>query len=54
MGGTPKKVATNYHNLAGKKGDDFHATPAGGPMSVSNPAANADCSTSSIEVRNPS
>ncbi len=54
MGGEPKKVARKYRALSFTKGGAFHATAKGGPMSTSNAQSNADCSTSSVEVRNPS
>jgi len=54
MGGEPKKVARKYRTLSFTKGGQYHATAAGGPMSISNAQANADCSTSSIDVTNPS
>jgi hypothetical protein len=54
VGGAPKKIANDYRELSNTKGGAFHATPAGGKMSISNAKANADCSTSSIEVTNPS
>ena len=54
VGGTPEKIATDFNDLCGSKGTAYHGTPAGGPMGVSNPVANASCSTSSVEVTNPS
>ena len=54
MGGEPKQVARKYRTLSFTKGAQFHATAKGGPMSISNAKSDADCSTSSIEVRNPS
>ncbi|WP_206366458.1 DUF4157 domain-containing protein [Sphingomonas gei] len=54
MGNTPKKAARAYRTLSFTKGAAFHRTPQGGPMSLSNPVANADCSTSGVDVTNPS
>ena len=54
MGGTPQQVARDYRSLSFTMGGQYHATAAGGAMSVSNAKANADCSISSIDVRNPS
>jgi len=54
MGNTPQNAARAYRTLSFTKGTAFHATPAGGPMSRSNPVANADCSTSGMDVTNPS
>lgn len=54
MGGKPMEVARAYRNLSFTKGDQYHGTAAGGPMTTSNAKSNADCSTSSIEVTNPS
>jgi len=53
MGGTAKEVARKYRTLSFTKGGQYHATAKGGPMVTSNPQANADCSTSSIDVTNP-
>ena len=54
MGNTPKNAARAYRSESFALGAAFHATPAGGPMSLSNPVANADCSTSGADVTNPS
>jgi Domain of unknown function (DUF4157) len=54
MGGIPTKVARDYRSLSFTKGGAFHATAAGGPMVISNAKSSADCSTSSIDVTNPS
>jgi hypothetical protein len=54
MGGEPKQVARKYRTLSFTKGGQFHATALGGAMSISNAKSNADCSTSSVEARNPS
>jgi hypothetical protein len=55
MGGTPTKVARAYRSLSFTKGARYHATAAGGPMKLSNAKSDdAACSTSSVEVRNPS
>jgi len=54
MGGTPQQVARKFRSLTLTKGTAFHAIAKGGKMSLSNPKANPDCSTSSVEVRNPS
>jgi hypothetical protein len=53
MGNTPEKAARSYRALGFSKGAAYHATATGGPMALSNPAANADCSTSSVDVTNP-
>jgi len=53
MGNTPQKAARSFQAKNTTKGAAYHATPAGGPMSLSNPAANADCSASSVDVTNP-
>jgi hypothetical protein len=53
MGNTPKGAARSYRSQGFSKGAAYHATATGGPMSLSNPAANADCSTSSVDVTNP-
>jgi hypothetical protein len=54
MGNTPENAARSYRSQGLAKGAAFHATPAGGPMSLSNPVSNADCSTSGADVTNPS
>src|SRR5262249_18151980 len=54
MGGTPQKVARAYRSLSFTKGGEYHDTAGGGPMLLSNAQANEDCSTSSIDVTNPS
>jgi hypothetical protein len=54
VGGTPKKVAKDYRGLGLAKGGAFHLTTAGGPMTLSNPVADADCSNCSLDVTNPS
>src|SRR5262249_10298030 len=54
MGDTPKAVAKKYRSAGFTKGVAFHGTPTGGPMSISNPVANAGCTTSSVDVTNPS
>ncbi len=54
MGNTPQNAARAYRSLAFAKGAAFHLTPAGGPMARSNPVSNADCSTSGMDVTNPS
>ncbi len=53
-GGTAGAVATTWFDEDGKSGDAFHATPAGGPMSLSNPQAGAGCADCSLDVTNPS
>lgn len=53
-GGTAGEVATKWFDEDGKSGDAFHATPAGGPMSLSNPKAGAGCADCSLDVTNPS
>jgi hypothetical protein len=53
MGGTPEEVSRAYRTLSFTKGGDYHLKPKGGPMTTSNPVANADCSVSSEELRNP-
>ncbi len=54
MGNTPKNAARAYRSLSFTKGGAFHGTAAGGKMSLSNPVANANCSTSGADVTNPS
>jgi hypothetical protein len=54
MGGTPDQIADSYWNNVNAAGAAFHATPAGGTVSVSNPTCNADCSTSAVDATNPS
>ena len=54
MGNTPTAAARSYRSQGFAKGAAFHRTPAGGPMSRSNPVSNADCSTSGMDVTNPS
>jgi hypothetical protein len=54
MGNTPQNAARSYRAQGFAKGAAFHTTPAGGPMSLSNPVCNADCSTSAVDVTNPS
>jgi hypothetical protein len=54
VGGTSDEIADAYVNGCMAAGDAFHATAKGGTVHASNPAANADCSTSSIEATNPS
>jgi hypothetical protein len=53
MGNTPQNAARSYRSQSFAKGDAFHATAAGGPMERSNPVANANCSTSAMDVTNP-
>jgi hypothetical protein len=53
MGNTPQNAARSYRSLGLSKGGDFHATPAGKAMVVSNPVCNADCSTSAVDITNP-
>jgi hypothetical protein len=53
MGNTPKKAARSYRSQGFAKGAAYHATATGGRMSISNPASNADCSSSSVDVTNP-
>jgi hypothetical protein len=54
MGGKAGAVATKWFDEDGKSGDAFHATPAGGPMALSNPKAGAGCGDCSVDVTNPS
>jgi hypothetical protein len=54
MGNTPQGAARSYREQGFAKGGAFHATPTGRPMSASNPVANADCSTSGLDITNPS
>jgi Domain of unknown function (DUF4157) len=54
MGNTPENAARSYRSQGFAKGAAFHATATGGPMSLSNPGTNADCSTSAVDVTNPS
>jgi hypothetical protein len=54
MGGTPDQVADAFMNACAAAVIAYHGTPAGGPVTSSNPKANADCSTSSVEATNPS
>lgn len=54
VGGTPQETANNFAALVNQKGDAFHHTAAGGRMHASNPQASPDCTTSSVEVTNPS
>jgi len=54
VGGHPYMVAEAYNQASLAKGAAYHGTAAGGPMSISNAVANADCSTSSVDVTNPS
>lgn len=54
MGNTPQAASRAYSNAVGVAGGAFHGTARGGPMAMGSPAANADCSTSSVEVTNPS
>jgi len=54
MGNTPKDAAKAFRALRGTKVVAYHGTVAGGKMVISNPTANADCSTSSVDVTNPS
>jgi Domain of unknown function (DUF4157) len=53
MGNTPKDAAWAYATQASAKGTAYHTTAAGGKMSATNPAANTDCSTTSVDVTNP-
>jgi hypothetical protein len=53
MGNTPENAGRAFRSIASTKGTAFHATAAGGPMSLSNPVSNADCSTSGADVTNP-
>ena len=54
MGNTPENAGRAFRSQASAKGAAFHATAAGGTMSLSNPVSNADCSTSAFDVTNPS
>ena len=54
MGNTPKDAAKAFRTLRGSKVVAYHGTAAGGKMVISNETANADCSTSSVDVTNPS
>jgi hypothetical protein len=54
MGGTTNQVADAYFNACVAANDAFHATAAGGRVTVESPTANADCSTSSATSFNPS
>jgi uncharacterized protein DUF4157 len=54
MGGTPDQIADAYFNEAVRLNNVFHATPAGGNVTVETPTSNADCSTSSVQSHNPS
>jgi hypothetical protein len=54
VGGKAGAVASKWFDEDGKSGDAFHGTAAGGPMSLSNPKAGADCGDSSMDVTNPS
>lgn len=53
VGGSPDDIATNLWNAWIGANNAFHASPAGAPARPSNPRANADCSTSSIDVFHP-
>jgi Domain of unknown function (DUF4157) len=53
MGNTPEKAGSSFRSIASAKGTAFHGTADGGPMSLSTPVSNADCSTSAIDVTNP-
>jgi len=53
MGNTPEKAGSSFRSIASAKGAAFHGTADGGPMSLSTPVSNADCSTSAIDVTNP-
>jgi hypothetical protein len=53
MGNTPQNAARSYRTQSFAKGGAYHATATGGPMALSNPVANADCSTSALDVTNP-
>jgi uncharacterized protein DUF4157 len=54
MGGTPDQVATNQHNLWDSLNNNLHAAgtslATGGAATASNPAADATCTTSSLDV----
>lgn len=54
IGGTPDATADAYINSCIAKDTVFHATPAGGAVSVSNPTADATCATSGADGTNPS
>jgi len=52
-GGSPDDIATNLWNAWIGADRAFHRSPAGAPARPSNPQANADCSTSAIDVTHP-
>jgi hypothetical protein len=54
MGNTPANAARDYRAQGFAKGHAYHTTAKGKPMALSNAASNADCSTSSADVTNPS
>jgi hypothetical protein len=54
MGNTLENAARNYRSQSLAKGDAYHDTAQGGKMGRSNPVCNEDCSTSGMDVTNPS
>jgi len=54
MGGTPSAIATDFLSECFARGGAFHATPGGGPMSISNPGSDKTCTNSWVNVTNPS
>jgi hypothetical protein len=54
MGGTPDQIADAFFDACQAAVVAYHGTPGGGGVTAENPTANADCTTSSVESRNPS
>jgi hypothetical protein len=54
MGGTPDQIADAFFDACQAAVVAYHSTPGGGGVTAENPTANADCTTSSVESRNPS
>jgi hypothetical protein len=54
MGGTPNQIADALFNNRIAAAQAFHATAAGGNVTLENPTANADCTTSEVTSFNPS
>ncbi len=53
MGGTPAQAGRSFRADCTTRGNAFHATPRGGPMTVASPKADKTCTTSSAKVKNP-